>query len=41
MAEDGCDKIATRFESRPDSWHDFVWCDEHAARRTTEALEPT
>src|SRR5882724_8063430 len=35
MARDGCDRPATRFESDPDHWHDWVWCADHALDRIT------
>lgn len=30
---DGCDRLATQFEADDDYWHDWIWCDEHAAGR--------
>jgi len=32
---DHADRPATRFEERPDHWHDSTWCDECAEGRTT------
>lgn len=38
MSDEGGDNLATRFEDAPGNWHDWIWCDEHAAGRDTVPL---